>query len=65
LTAAPNGDRQLQARTLLAYLHRQYPEAYGSGYNIAANDFTLSAYEALDYHTVFRQIEMKYRLQGP
>jgi ribosomal-protein-alanine N-acetyltransferase len=67
LAAAPNGDRVMVAQTLLAYLHRQNPHAYGAIYNVAEDDPLLPAYEALRYTTVLRQIEMRLDLEktGP
>ena len=62
LAAAPGPHRTAVARTLLAHLHQQNPYAYGAIYNVADDDPLLPAYEALDYTTSFRQIEMRLKL---
>jgi GNAT superfamily N-acetyltransferase len=62
LAAALGQHRTAVAQTLLAYLHRHNPYAYGAIYNVAEDDPLLPAYEALDYTTSFRQIEMRLKL---
>ncbi len=62
LAAVPGQNRLAIAQTLLVYLHYQNPYAYGAIYNVAEDDPLLPAYEALDYATTFRQIEMRLNL---
>jgi ribosomal protein S18 acetylase RimI-like enzyme len=63
LAATPHANRITIAQTLLTYLHQQNPYAYGAIYNIAEDDTLLPAYEALEYNTSFRQIEMRLTLE--
>ncbi len=58
LATDPTCDRSTVALTLLAHLHRRYPEAYGSSYNISDDDPHLGALYTAGYRTQFRQIEM-------
>ena len=62
LAAATAPDRVHIATALLAYLHRQYPHAYGAIYNISDDDPLLPAFEAVGYSVSFRQIEMRRTL---
>jgi ribosomal protein S18 acetylase RimI-like enzyme len=62
LAAAPGPHRTAVARTLLTHLHRQNPRAYGTIDNVVDADPLLPAYEALDYTTSFRRIEMRLNL---
>jgi ribosomal protein S18 acetylase RimI-like enzyme len=65
LAATPHADRVTIAQTLLTYFHQQNPYAYGVIYNVAENDPLLPAYEALEYATSFRQIEMRLNPAHP
>lgn len=56
--AAPDGNRAAAGHVLLAHLHHKFPHAHGSSYNIAETDPILPGYQALNYTTSFRQIEM-------
>jgi len=60
LAATPDTPRA--AACLLAALHRAYPDAHASAFNIADNDPVLPAFEALGYTVNFRQIEMRLTL---
>jgi ribosomal protein S18 acetylase RimI-like enzyme len=62
LAAMPHPDRSQIAQALLAYLHQQSPQAFGTIYNVADDDPLLPAYQALHYETAFRQIEMRLDL---
>lgn len=62
LAAAPGKDAARSAACLLAALHRTYPGAHASSYNVADNDPVLPAFEALGYMVNFRQIEMRLEL---
>jgi len=62
LDFATHPEHPSAATALLAHLHRQHPNAYGSSYNIAEDDPVLTAYKALGYHISFRQIEMQLNL---
>ncbi|HVO69098.1 MAG TPA: GNAT family N-acetyltransferase [Aggregatilineaceae bacterium] len=63
--AKPVPERIAIAQSLLTYLHRQCPNAYGDSYNISEYDPVLPAYEALGYTISFRQIEMQLTLAQP
>jgi ribosomal protein S18 acetylase RimI-like enzyme len=58
----PNENHTSAAQALLEYLHQQYPEAYGSSYNIAEDDPVIPAFYTLGYKVSLRQIEMRLRL---
>jgi len=62
LAATPEADAPRAAACLLAALHRAFPEAHASSYNVADNDPVLPAFEALGYTVSFRQIEMRLTL---
>lgn len=62
LAATPEADAPRAAACLLAALHRAYPDAHASSYNVAENDPVLPAFEALGYTVNFRQIEMRLTL---
>lgn len=62
LAATPESDAPRAAACLLAALHRAFPEAHASSYNVADNDPVLPAFEALGYTVSFRQIEMRLTL---
>ncbi|NDJ75014.1 MAG: GNAT family N-acetyltransferase [Chloroflexi bacterium] len=55
----PTTDQRNVALALLMHLHRQFPAAHGTSYNIAAGDPVMPAYDRLGYITTFRQIEMQ------
>lgn len=62
LAEAPGAEAPRAALCLLAALHRAYPDAHASSYNVADNDPVLPAFEALGYTVSFRQIEMRLTL---
>lgn len=62
LAESPEVEAPRAALCLLAALHRIYPEAHASSYNVADNDPVLPAFEALGYTVSFRQIEMRMAL---
>jgi len=62
VAAAPGEQAPRSAACLLAALHRSYPDAHASLFNIADNDPVLPAFEALGYTVSFRQIEMRLPL---
>ena len=62
LAEAPGAEAPRAALCLLAALHRIYPDAHASSYNVADNDPVLPAFEALGYTVSFRQIEMRLAL---
>lgn len=62
LAATPETDAPRAAACLLAALHRTFPYAHASSYNVADNDPVLPAFEALGYMVSFRQIEMRLTL---
>lgn len=59
LAEAPGAEAPRASLCLLAALHRAYPDAHASSYNVADNDPVLPAFEALGYTVSFRQIEMR------
>lgn len=64
LATAPGCEtsRPTIAAALLDYLHRQYPRAVGSVYNVAEDDPAFPAYQRAGYTTDYRQIEMRLPL---
>jgi len=60
--AARPGAEEVAARALLTHLHRAFPGAPGSIYNIPEGDPTLPAFRALGYEVTLRQFEMRLEL---
>ena len=62
IASSPDNDRHAASMAILSFLHRRYPNAYSSSYNIAEDDPALSAYLELGYTIDLRQIEMRIDL---
>ena len=58
--AMPGAGGMTAATDLVGHLHRAYPTAPGSAYNIADDDPLLAAFRQNGYTTTMRQIEMRY-----